>query len=231
MAWRCFELHYATAFSYRVPQLAKLCSPLPGPSAIRLALVGAARERAKQTGADEMRAGQELLSLVNTCPVAVEMPERVVMTATTIRRLVPQRKPGKQDIDIRRDALPREYAFPSGPFRIWLEVDDRAWEEVRSVLPWLRALGTRESLCCAIPLDGAGEVPWHLVACPDLDVSGSGTRLELTDLKPRLNLQELQERESKPYQTVPWRLPGQIQVLDESTRQFVRQPGPRGVSA
>lgn len=129
-------------------------------------------------------------------------------------------------IDIREDALPREYAFPSGPFRVWLDLDDQAWAAVRSVLPWLRALGTRDSMCRAVATDGPCEVPWHLVAREDRDLDGSSSRLELTDLKRDLSLHELEEGRREPYRSVVWRLPGEIQVLDENTRQFVRQPGP-----
>jgi hypothetical protein len=223
MAWRCIEIQYCTVFSYRVPELAKLCSPLPGPSAIRLAIVGAAREMARCNGLSEAETAEEMLAYLRARPLVVEMPDTVVLFSVTIRRLAPQRTPGTIGIDIRQDALPREYALPSGPYRVWIDLDERAWGAVRHTLPWLRALGTRDSLCRAVAVESMGDVPWDVAAGEVTTSAADGTTtLELRDLNHDVRLDDLDRPRGRPYRTAVWKLPGRIDPIDETARVFVK---------
>lgn len=227
MRWRAIELRFATTFSYRVPELAKWGSPVPGPSAIRLALVGAAREQAKQHGQPESAVAQPVFEAVAGCPLVVAPPERVTLCSATVRRLAPQRKPRRAGIDIRSDALPREYALASGPFWVWMELDDLAWQRLRSVLPWLRALGTRDSLCTAGPAED-GLPDWTRVAGEVRDEAihtawGQGSVVELRDLERDVTFETVMQGAHR-LRPCAWGLPGDVEPLDETVRIFRLRP-------
>ncbi len=224
MSWVGLRIRFSTAFSYRWPEAAGMALPLPGPSALRLALVGAARERAKQTGPRrEPEVAEEVLSVVRGAPLLVELPPRVVLWTATMRRLAAQGGPRP---GTRRDALPREYASPAGPYSVWLDLpDEPAAGVVRAVAPWIRSLGTRDSLCLAEPVDPGAEPDLPAAAGEAAGTTGSadeGTLVELRDLRKDVTSAELMAAKTDPYVPVLWALPGVFRPLDEHARVFDR---------
>lgn len=226
MSWVGFRIRFATAFSYRWPDVAGLALPLPGPSAVRLSLVGAARERAKALSpVDERRAAEEILAAIRDAPLFLEPPERVVLWTATMRRLAAQSGPSA---GIRRDALPREHASPSGPYTVWFDLPDGdARQRVLEVLPWLRSLGTRESLCRSEPMEpgaapqgelAAGEVP------RDSEPPSGGVAIEVREVAPDATLDRIEDRGA--YRPALWALPGAFRPLDERARVFERGSWP-----
>lgn len=224
MSWVGFRIRFATAFSYRWPEVAGMALPLPGPSAVRLALVGAARERAKtRSPSNEARDAHRMLTRVRDAPLFIEPPEQVTLWTATVRRLAAQRGPSA---GIRRDALPREFASPSGPYTIWVDLpDEGGGEEVLEALPWLRSLGTRESLCQAARVE-RGAAPRRQLAGGEVPEAAEspteGVLVELKDLAPDATLEGLESGEA--YRSVVWALPGDFLPVDESARVFERRP-------
>jgi hypothetical protein len=181
------------------------------------------RERAKFLSRREWQDGDQMLRIIRDAPLVVELPERVVLWTAVMRRLAAQ---GGPSAGTRRDALPREYASPSGPYAVWLNVSARASEQaVREALPWLRSLGTRESLCRAEPVE-PGRLPELRLAAgeasEDAGELAEGMLLEVRDVRPDVTLADL----AKPdcYRAARWAVPGAFEQLDTEVRMFRRLP-------
>jgi hypothetical protein len=230
--WRAFDVRYATLFRYRLPGQAQASAPLPGPSAIRLALVAAAAHLARKNSGDPAAAMRQALEAVLPDPdgqdLMVEMPAAVAITQVTVKRL--KRTTGKTDDAAERspytgNALPSEECWPSGPFRVWIRASDRHWETIRHLLPHVRYLGTADSLCRLEPADHPGTPPEKKCARPLRDgAHGMPSYLVLCDLAPTVTLKALESRRtaSEAYREVLWGLPCTVDFPSPSVRVFRR---------
>lgn len=141
-AWVCAELEFGSFYSYRVPNLSpsfSLCTPVPSPAAIRLALVDAT---IRHTGSvDE---GKAIFELVRRAKLEVQPPQRVAIMKFFVKRLKPEKPaPGKRTSVLESTGI-REYCLPSGPMAIWLETEEE--QPIARAFLWLRRLGTTDSL-------------------------------------------------------------------------------------
>lgn len=140
MAWIWAELHFASLFSYRMPNLSPgyaLISPIPSPAALRLALVDAA---IKSTGRVEY--GKEVFDLIKPARLEMEPPEGVAVLKVFIKRLKPS-KPPKTGFE--ESFGVREYCHFQGPLKVYLEVSERV-EDITHLFTLLRRLGTTDSV-------------------------------------------------------------------------------------
>lgn len=146
MGWLCGTFEFASLFSYRLPNFSPsfaLSAPMPGPSAVKLALVAT---RIEATGSRD--AGEALFNTIRDVPVCLEPPEWISISKVLIRRL--RRVKGGQ---IDQSYGLREYVHFSGPMRIFIEVVDAAEDEVIGTMQRLRRIGTSESLLWCLSVE------------------------------------------------------------------------------
>jgi len=141
--WVCAEIEYAAFGSYRVPDSSPsyaLCSPVPSPAAVRLALVDAV---IRHTGS--VQEGRSLFELVKAAPLRLSPPPRVAVMRFFLKRLKPR------GAEMRESTGTREYCHFEGPLRVWISVTDV--ERVVRAFKWLRRLGTTDSvITCSVGL-------------------------------------------------------------------------------
>jgi hypothetical protein len=141
-AWVRAEIEFASFYSYRVPDLSPsyaVCSPLPSPAAIRLALVDAT---IRHTGS--VQAGRELFELVKTARLEVEPSEHLAVMKFFIKRLKPEKPTKGKRASVLESTGIREYCLPDDPIVVWLETDEA--DRISQAFMWLRRLGTTDSL-------------------------------------------------------------------------------------
>lgn len=140
--WVRAEVEFASLYSYRVPDLSPsfaVCSPLPGPATIRLALVDAV---IRHTGSVEE--GKAIFELVKRARLEIEPPARVAVMKFFLKRLKPEKPAkGKRGSVVESTGM-REYCLPSGCMVLWMQAQDRA--RIAQAFGWLRRLGTTDSL-------------------------------------------------------------------------------------
>lgn len=139
MGWFSGTFEFASLFSYRLPNFSPsfaLSAPMPGPSAVKLALVAT---RIDAMGSRD--AGEALFNTIRDAPVCLEPPEWIAISKVLIRRL--RRVKGGQ---IDQSYGLREYAHLGGPMRIFIEVADATGDIVVETMQRLRRIGTSESL-------------------------------------------------------------------------------------
>ena len=142
--WISAEVHFASTYSYRLPGASPsfaICSPVPSPAAIRLALVDAV---IRHSGS--VAAGSRLFDVVRDAPLEVEPPDRVVIFRAFIKRLKPEKVEKGQVGTVLESTGIREYCLADGPMFISIDVMDPDVDRVRHALLWLRRLGTTDSL-------------------------------------------------------------------------------------
>src|SRR5581483_2962854 len=159
--WIRAEVHFASLYSYRVPNTSPsfaLASPVPSPSAVRLALVDAAIQHS-----GSVAAGDAVFELVKEAPLLLVPPERVCVVRALVRRLKP---PKEKDKPLERPPGIREYCHPKGPLEIYIQLEDET-ERVAELFRRLRRLGTTDSLAhCSAEMV---EAPAEDLACRPLD--------------------------------------------------------------
>lgn len=139
MAWLSGTFGFASLFSYRLPNFSPsfaLSAPMPGPSAVKLALVAT---RIEATGRRD--AGEALFNMIRNALVCLEPPEWIAISKVLIRRL---RRVKEGMID--QSYGLREYVHLGGPMRIFIEVVDAVEDEVIGTMRRLRRIGTSDSL-------------------------------------------------------------------------------------
>jgi len=142
--WVRAEIEYAAFGSYRVPDSSPsyaLCSPLPSPAALRLALVDAV---IRHTGSVEE--GRRLFELVKAAPLWLAPPSRIAVMRFFLKRLKPR---GRETLE---STGSREYCHFGGPVTVWMSV--QAPEAVARAFSWLRRLGTTDSVITCLPGTG-----------------------------------------------------------------------------
>ena len=155
--WVRVEHRFGSLFSYRIPDFNSfyaLASPLPSPSAFKLALVASAIE-----GTASVDAGKAMLDIVREAPVLMAPPETVGGSRVLVKRM----KKGRT-VDGRYQGLTvsfgiREYLHLGGPLSIWISVPSDAVEQVLAAARFIRRLGTTDSLCTVDARAGANPDP------------------------------------------------------------------------
>lgn len=175
MTWVKAEYEFASMFSYRVPNFSPsfaLSSPLPGPSAIKLAIVSIAIERGGK------QQGEEIFEIIKNSKVLVEPPERVALSKSLIKRLKQEIIDKKMQKDKKETGIcsrcnenkevwkidnklickdcarnkitstfgTRQYVHFSGPINIFIKVDDAKKEKLKDILRKIKYFGTSDSL-------------------------------------------------------------------------------------
>jgi hypothetical protein len=151
--WIKAELYFASFFSYRMPGASPSyapASPVPGPGAVKLALVDAAIQ---STG--NIDYGREVFRLVRGARLYAIPPEHLSTLRFFLKRLKPR---GEQLLE---STGVREYCHLGGPLTIYLELAEGE-REVASLFPLLRRLGTTDSLVASVMV-GEGEPPSELL--------------------------------------------------------------------
>lgn len=162
--WIRIECHFAGLFSYRLPganSFYALASPLPSPSAVKLALVAAAIEEH-----GDPAAGQAVFEALRAAPVALGVPERVGASRVLVKRL----KKGREDKEGQGGGFTtsfgiREYLHLGGPLQAWVEVASEAAADCLRAARRLRRLGTTDSLLHATA-EPAAAPDWPICARP-----------------------------------------------------------------
>jgi CRISPR-associated Cas5-like protein len=137
--WLRGEYEFASLFSYRLPDFSSSyapSAPMPGPSAVKLALVATIIETGGQ-----VTDGERLFYIVRDAVVALEPPETVAMSRVLLRRLK-RMKDGRID----KSYGTREYVHLGGPIAIYLQLDADKADEVVTAMRHLRRIGSSDSL-------------------------------------------------------------------------------------
>lgn len=140
--WVRAEVEFASFYSYRVPNLSPsfaLCSPVPSPAAIRLALVDAV---IRHTGSVEE--GRVIFELVKRANLEVQPPPLVAVMKFFLKRLKPEKPIKGKRASVLESTGIREYCLPLGPLVVWMETEQS--QEIAQAFRWLRRLGTTDSL-------------------------------------------------------------------------------------
>ena len=143
--WLQAEYEFASLFSYRLPDFSSSyapSAPMPGPSAVKLALVATAIETS-----GHVSDGERLFRVVRNAVVALEPPETVAMSRVFLKRLKRMK-----DGQIGKSYGTKEYVHLGGPIVIYLESDTDEADEVAIAMRRLRRIGTSDSLlyCLAV---------------------------------------------------------------------------------
>lgn len=159
--WIRAQVFFASMYSYRIPNTSPSfapTSPVPSPSAVRLALVDAAIQESGSVGN-----GQTVFELVKSVPLFLVPPKRVCIVKAFTKRL----KPGKGKVkELVESTGIREYCHPDGPLEIYLEMGREA-KHILRLFQLLRRLGTTDSLAfCSAEI--GGEPPAEL-SCRPMD--------------------------------------------------------------
>lgn len=137
--WIRAQLEFAGFFSYRVPGSSPsyaLCSPVPSPAAVRLALVDAV---IRHKGS--VAAGRDFFQAVREARLELEPPLRIASMRCFLKRLKPAKEKGASVLE---STGTREYCLMDGPLVVWVECEER--QRVIEAFRWLRRLGTSDSL-------------------------------------------------------------------------------------
>lgn len=140
--WIRAEVEFASFYSYRMPNLSPsfaLCSPVPSPAAIRLALVDAV---IRHTG--NVEEGKAVFEMVKRANLEVQPPQRVAVMKFFLKRLKPEKPTKGKRASVLESFGIREYCLPLGPLVIWMETEKP--QEIAQAFQWLRRLGTTDSL-------------------------------------------------------------------------------------
>jgi len=137
--WLKGEFEFATLFSYRIPNFSTAyapSSPMPGPSAVKLALVAT---RIELTG--QPSEGTVMFDVVKAARVGLEPPPWVAISRTFLRRLK-RMKAGNID----QSFGIREYVHHGGTIGLYLEIEADAVGFVAHTMRQLRRIGTTDSV-------------------------------------------------------------------------------------
>lgn len=140
--WVYAEVEFGTFYSYRMPGTSPshaICSPIPSPAAIRLALVDAA---IRHTGSVEE--GKVVFELVKRARLEIQPAERIAVLKFFLKRLKPEKPTKGKRASVLESTGVREYCAPSGCMTLWWNTEEPGL--IKQSLAWLRRLGTTDSL-------------------------------------------------------------------------------------
>ena len=225
--WLKGEYEFAALFSYRVPNFSPAyapSAPLPGPSAIKLALVST---RIEATG--QVSEGEHIFEMVKDAAVGLEPAPWLTMSRTFLRRLKKMK-----DGSIDQSFGIREYVHHGGPIGLYIEVDETVAESVKDTMRRLRRLGTSDSLLHCVKI-GESEPDLALIARP-LEDFQSTLSLSLFVGRPVLPLRDIKGnvkfRQVNPYERTTgdftkqrmYIFPLRVAQQGEGWVRYVRQP-------
>jgi CRISPR-associated protein Cas5 subtype I-A len=140
MVWIKATYEFGSLFSYRIPDFSSqyaISSVLPGPSAIKLALVSTAIET---TGNIEY--GKEIFEAAKNISIKIKLPKKIAFTNVLIKRL----KKRKEEYGLERTFGIRGYVYYSENFSIYIDVPEEKVNEFERILRNIRWFGTSDSL-------------------------------------------------------------------------------------
>jgi CRISPR-associated protein Cas5 subtype I-A len=140
MVWIKATYEFGSLFSYRIPDFSSqyaISSMLPGPSAIKLALVSTAIET---TG--NVDYGKEIFEVAKNISIKIKLPKKIVLTNVLIKRL----KKRKEEYGLERTFGIRGYVHYSENFSIYIDVPEEKVNEFERILKNIRQFGTSDSL-------------------------------------------------------------------------------------
>ncbi|MGQ9680611.1 MAG: CRISPR-associated protein Cas5 [Candidatus Bathyarchaeia archaeon] len=146
MLWIGAKYHFASTFSYRIPNFSSsyaLAAPVPSPSTVKLALIS---ETISRSG--DVSKGKMLFEYLRDANVAIEIPSRIAAFKCFIKRLK-QKRQGK-GFDLTFGI--REYLVYSDPLNILLEIPDHSLNDIEKSLKTISHFGTSDSLCTCIEI-------------------------------------------------------------------------------
>lgn len=193
--WLKGEYEFAALFSYRIPNFSPSyapSAPLPGPSAVKLALVST---RIETTG--EVVEGERLFEVVGDAAVGLEPPLWLTTSRVFLRRLKRMK-----DGSIDESFGVREYVHHSGPVGLYVEVEVEAAKLVAETMRRLRRIGTSDSLLRCVSVRELAPDP-TLIARPLKEFT---TRLDVDFFarRPVIQLRDIQAgtefRKVSPYE-------------------------------
>lgn len=190
--WVRVECRFGSLFSYRIPDFNSfyaLASPLPSPSAFKLALVASAIE-----GTGSAQVGGALFEVVREAPVLMAPPDTVGASRVLVKRLKKGRVTGGEYLGLTVSFGIREYLHLGGALSLWIQVPPDAVEPCLAAARFIRRLGTTDSLCtvraeAGVPPDRA-ICARRLSDChADLAAVRGRLSLPLNDLGPKATLE------------------------------------------
>jgi len=138
--WIKAEFWVGQTFSYRAPDFSSnyaLSSPLPGPSATKLALVSSAIE---MNG--DVNKGKQVFNIVKSAEVLWEPPDFVGISKMFLRRFYKKKTEG-----FTKSFGIREYCTFSGPITLYLGLNSESdAEQIINVLKQVRRMGSSDSI-------------------------------------------------------------------------------------
>jgi CRISPR/Cas system-associated protein Cas5 (RAMP superfamily) len=144
MVWIRADYEFASLFSYRIPDFSSqyaISSILPGPSAIKLAIVSTAIEI---TGNVEY--GKEIFEIIKNSSIKIKLPRKIASTNVLIKRL----KKKKKESGLETTFGIRGYVHYLDSFSIFINIPDSIPEsklnEFQKILKNIRRFGTSDSL-------------------------------------------------------------------------------------
>ncbi|HXG53727.1 MAG TPA: hypothetical protein VNN77_20175 [candidate division Zixibacteria bacterium] len=234
--WIRAEVFFASMYSYRIPNTSPSfapASPVPSPSAVRLALVDAAIQRN-----GSVTEGREIFDVVRAAPLRLVPPERVCVVRAFTKRLKPlqpktreARERGQEKRLVESTGI-REYCHPSGPLEIYIEAEREA-ERIAQLFGLLRRLGTTDSLahCRAeIGPEPPEELTCHLTASLAVERDNFARRMAVTLLEFPDNVTfddvnpYVQARRGFKYEQQLWSLPLVPRQRGENWILYEREP-------
>jgi CRISPR/Cas system-associated protein Cas5 (RAMP superfamily) len=140
MVWIRADYEFGSLFSYRIPDFSSqyaISSILPGPSAIKLAIVSTAIEI---TGNVEY--GKEIFEIVKNTSIKIKLPRKIASTNVLIKRL----KKKKEGSGLENTFGIRGYVHYLDGFSIFINIPDSKVNEFQKILKNIRRFGTSDSL-------------------------------------------------------------------------------------
>lgn len=225
--WLKAEYEFASLFSYRIPNFSPAyapSSPMPGPSAFKLALVAT---RIEQTG--NIDAGEAIFDAVKAADIALQPADCFTTNKILVRRLKRMK-----DKSIGRSFGIREYIAFGSSITVFIQVDASNAAIVLAVMQRLRRIGTSDSLLTCIASEQ--EEPNNLLVARPLDKIESFVDFQdfakrpvvpLLDIKPRAKFMQASPYSgsggSFTYQRM-YLFPLSLENQGENWRQFKRVP-------
>lgn len=168
--WVRAQVYFASLYSYRIPNTSPSfapASPVPSPSAVRLALVDAAIQ-----SSGSVDDGRRIFETVKAAPLRLVPPRQVCVVRAFTKRLKPEqpktkeaRQRGQEKRLVESTGI-REYCHPEGPLEIYIQSEDET-ERVAELFRSLRRLGTTDSLArCSADI---GQGPPEELICRPVD--------------------------------------------------------------
>jgi CRISPR-associated Cas5-like protein len=186
MVWIKATYEFASLFSYRIPDFSSqyaLSSILPGPSAIKLAIVSTAIETTGST-----KYGEKIFELIKDADIRIRLPSKISSTNVLIKRLK-QKKGGK---GLETTFGIRGYVHYPEEFDIYINIPDDKVNDVKELLKKVRRFGTNDSLvwCKKIEIENPKEDA--ICAVENLPKEGRNVFLiPVKDINPEIKFEDV----------------------------------------